>query len=443
MSVPVIHVNGLGKLYRIGERQAYEGLRHVLDRAVMAPFRMFRPLFNGSQSPDPSTQHPSHIWALKDVSFDVHQGEVMGIIGRNGAGKSTLLKILARVAKPTTGFAEVHGRLGSLLEVGTGFHPELTGRENIFLNGAILGMKKVEIARKFDEIVAFSEIGKFIDTPVKHYSSGMHVRLAFSVAAHLEPDILLVDEVLAVGDTDFQKKCLGKMGEVAKEGRTILFISHSMEAIARLCKRGILLSAGGVEKIGPISEVIDHYLYRPGDSPENVDVTNHKQRGGTGEVRFLEACLRDSTGNPSRRFEFGDDLCFEMVLAPRSPSPPLHCNVAIYTALGVPVLHLSSQDDLTCPPLVVKTRTRVRCVLRGCDLYPGTYSVNLWIGPSDTHGTDWVPDVLQFHMGQGQLRRRGYDITWAHGLVHRDSSWCLDECPGALASLPPVTRSAG
>ena len=369
------------------------------------------------------------------------RGEVVGIIGRNGAGKTTLLKILARVTKPTTGFADVHGRMGSLLEVGTGFHPELTGRENTFLNGAILGMSKKEIQRKFDEIVAFAEVEKFIDTPVKHYSSGMHVRLAFAVAAHLEPEILLVDEVLAVGDMQFQKKCLGKMGDVAKEGRTILFISHSMSAVATLCKRGILLSAGSVEKIGPINEVIDRYLSHSSDSPETVDLTNNTQRQGTGEVRFSEINLLDGAGNPSRHFEFGDDLCFEIILDFRSPSPPLQCNVAIHTALGVPVLHLSSQDDPTCGPLVVKSRTTVRCVLAGCDLYPGTYSVSLWVGSSPVRPADWVLDVLRFHMGQGQLRRRGYEINWAHGLVHRDSSWCLTEAEDATVGQPPVTSS--
>jgi len=437
MSNAIIHVENLGKRYRIGECQRDTGLRHVLDRAVSAPFRLFR-----ARKPSSSNGDPTHIWALKDVSFEIQQGDVVGIIGRNGAGKTTLLKILARVTKPTTGFADVHGRMGSLLEVGTGFHPELTGRENTFLNGAILGMSKKEIERKFDEIVAFAEIEKFIDTPVKHYSSGMQVRLAFSVAAHLEPEILLVDEVLAVGDTEFQKKCLGKMGDVAKQGRTILFISHSMSAVATLCKEGILISAGSVEKIGPISEVIDRYLSRASDSPENVDLSNHPQRQGTGEVRISQVGLLDTNGNPSRHFEYGDDLCFEMVLDVRSPSPPLYCAVAIHTALGVPVLHLFSQDDPNCAPIVIRSRTTVRCVLAGCDLYPGTYSVHLWLGPSAPCPTDWVPDVLRFQMGQGQLCRRGFDITWAHGLVHRDSSWCLTEGADATVSLPPVSRSA-
>jgi lipopolysaccharide transport system ATP-binding protein len=199
------------------------------------------------------------VWALKDVSFEVQPGEVLGIIGRNGAGKSTLLKILSRITEPTTGRAELYGRIGSLLEVGTGFHPELTGRENIFLNGAVLGMKRTEIARKFDEIVAFAEIDKFLDTPVKHYSSGMYLRLAFAVAAHLDPEILLVDEVLAVGDAAFQKKCLGKMGNVAREGRTILFVSHNLAAVQSLCDTGLVLTQGVAEFFGPVGEAIQHY----------------------------------------------------------------------------------------------------------------------------------------------------------------------------------------
>src|SRR2546429_4904317 len=248
----IIKVEGLSKQYRIGGRQeAYSTLRDSLAGAVRAPFK--RLLSNGSNNTDT-------IWALKDVSFEVLPGEVIGIIGRNGAGKSTLLKILSRITEPTSGRVELYGRIASLLEVGTGFHPELTGRENIYLNGAILGMGRSEIRRKFDEIVAFAEIEKFIDTPVKFYSSGMYVRLAFAVAAHLEPEILVVDEVLAVGDAAFQKKCIGKMGEVAKEGRTVLFVSHNMTAIRALCERGLLFDDGILVKHGPTEDAIRAYL---------------------------------------------------------------------------------------------------------------------------------------------------------------------------------------
>jgi len=253
-----IRVENLSKRYRIGQRERYLTLRDVLTRSFTAPFRLFR---RDDQSPVPNSQSKSnYIWALKDVSFEVKRGEVVGIIGRNGAGKTTLLKILSRITEPTEGYAEVRGRVGSLLEVGTGFHPELTGRENIYLSGAILGMKKREIDRKFDEIVAFAEVEKFIDTPVKHYSSGMYVRLAFAVAAHLEPEILLVDEVLAVGDAAFQKKCLGKMGDVAKEGRTVLFVSHSMAAIRQLTHWTIWLEAGIIKGLGQSTQIVECYL---------------------------------------------------------------------------------------------------------------------------------------------------------------------------------------
>jgi lipopolysaccharide transport system ATP-binding protein len=248
----IITVENISKLYHIGAHEHQGGsLRESLTAALRHPLSLVRR--NGNTRGE-------ELWALKDVSFDVEQGEIIGIIGRNGAGKSTLLKILSRITKPTTGRIEIDGRVGSLLEVGTGFHPELTGRDNIFLNGAMLGMGRHEIGRKFDEIVAFSEIERFIDTPVKRYSSGMYTRLAFAIAAHLEPEILIVDEVLAVGDLAFQKKCLGKMGGAAKEGRTVLFVSHAMEAVRKLCGRGILLDGGEIVAQGRIEDVIAKYV---------------------------------------------------------------------------------------------------------------------------------------------------------------------------------------
>jgi len=255
MTDVAIRVENISKQYRIGLAQSRpDTLRDLLVSGVQRIRDVVRRKGNGRYD------SPSHIWALKDVSFEVQQGQVLGIVGRNGAGKSTLLKILSRVTYPTKGYGEIHGRVGSLLEVGTGFHPELSGRENIFLNGAILGMRREEINRKFDEIVAFSEVGKFIDTPVKRYSSGMYLRLAFAVAAHLEPEILVVDEVLAVGDAEFQRKCLGKMNDVAQEGRTVLFVSHNMSAILRLTQETIVLDAGQIVMRGPTPEAVDHYL---------------------------------------------------------------------------------------------------------------------------------------------------------------------------------------
>lgn len=258
-----IRVEHLGKRYKIGVAQTrfrYGMLRDVLVDTISAPVRMAKSIFGSREGQSGRVPTNNYIWALDDVSFDLEEGKVLGIVGRNGAGKSTLLKILSRVTEPTRGTVMVRGRVGSLLEVGTGFHPELTGRENIYMNGAILGMKRAEIERKFDEIVAFSEVEQFIDTPVKRYSSGMYLRLAFAVAAHLEPEILVVDEVLAVGDAEFQKKCLGKMGDVAQQGRTVLFVSHNMSAILRLTSEAIVLNKGKLIMRGPTQEAVDFYL---------------------------------------------------------------------------------------------------------------------------------------------------------------------------------------
>src|SRR5271156_3784701 len=272
MNETVIHVGQLGKRYRVGERERYFALRDILTRALKAPFQ-------GSVR-----KAPDFLWALRDVSFEVAQGEVVGLIGRNGAGKTTLLKLLARITRPTTGFAEIRGRVGSLLEVGTGFHPELTGRENVYLSGAILGMKKQEITRKFDEIVSFAEVERFLDTPLKHYSTGMQMRLAFAVAAHLEPEILLVDEVLAVGDLQFQKKCLGKMQEVSDTGRTIVFVSHQMNQIRRLCRRVLWVDGGRIRESGPTAQVIGKYESAMASGDQ---ASEHENRGPGFGGRFV------------------------------------------------------------------------------------------------------------------------------------------------------------
>lgn len=288
MSDSVIHVENLSKRYQIGEKEQYQALRDVLASMMAAPWRRLRSRAEPSVGRSLAAANQD-LWALRDVSFEVNRGEVIGIIGRNGAGKSTLLKILSRITKPTTGCAKIRGRVGSLLEVGTGFHPELTGRENIFMNGAILGMGKIEIERKFDEIVAFAEIEEFIDTPVKRYSSGMYMRLAFAVAAHLETEIVMVDEVLAVGDAAFQKKCLGKMGDVVNEGRTVLFVSHNMNAIQRLCPRSILLEQGKLVAQGDTASIVGRYLSETlSEQPSLswIDMS-HMNRRGTKEARVI------------------------------------------------------------------------------------------------------------------------------------------------------------
>lgn len=309
-----IRVEGISKKFRIGKTEKYQTLRDTLASTFAAPFQMAGMLLRGERTAVAGMNEM--ICALKDVSFEIERGEVIGIIGGNGAGKSTLLKILSRITEPTTGFAEIHGRVASLLEVGTGFHPELTGRENIYLNGAILGMKQTEIERKFDEIVAFSEVVRFIDTPVKHYSSGMYLKLAFAVAAHLEPEILLVDEVLAVGDVRFQKKCLGRMGAVAKEGRTVIFVSHNMGAITQLCERVILLEGGELKRIGPSTEVVSDYLSSSlgtevASTWSNVS-SELNQSKAPSKVQFRSARLLSVEKQPTSLVAFTDPLLIEV-----------------------------------------------------------------------------------------------------------------------------------
>lgn len=395
MSNVAIKVESLGKLYRIGERERYYALRDVLSRLWQAPFRRLQGWASGnggegelgrvavSGSPYPRlpvspqfairNSKSDTIWALKDVSFEVKHGEVVGVTGRNGAGKSTLLKILSRITKPTEGYADIHGQVGSLLEVGTGFHPELTGRENIYLNGAILGMKKAEIERKFDEIVAFAEVEKFIDTPVKHYSSGMYVRLAFSVAAHLEPEILLVDEVLAVGDAAFQKKCLGKMGAVAREGRTVLFVSHNIAAILSLCERAFLLDSGKVIRVGSAQEVVRHYLQSV-ISTEVIPLDRRQDRTGDGRVRAVSLRIESASNKKVVR----SSSRLKITIGYRSNEPLRYPRFLIgiydYTNRGIFLLDSDAVGGL---PEVLPSEGNVTCVTEPINLTPGRCYLNL------------------------------------------------------------------
>lgn len=348
MSVPVsmsdiaIRVENLSKRYRIGLAQERpDTLRDLLISGVNKIRNRF---VRGDQGRHDSQ---SHIWALRDVSFTVERGQVLGIIGRNGAGKSTLLKVLSRVTDPTEGFGEIHGRVGSLLEVGTGFHPELSGRENIFLNGAILGMRREEIERKFDEIVSFSEVERFIDTPVKRYSSGMYLRLAFAVAAHLEPEILVVDEVLAVGDAEFQRKCLGKMNDVAQEGRTVLFVSHNMSAVLRLTQEAILLDEGRIVMRGPTPEAVDHYL--------NMGLTKQGERvWSSAEVANSEAPfqpialkVRNPMGQVVDTVQSVEGFSIEMEYQLSDPISGLRVGLYMMTTRGEYVFTSFDTDDPT------------------------------------------------------------------------------------------------
>jgi lipopolysaccharide transport system ATP-binding protein len=308
MSNAVIRVEGLGKCYTLNHRQEgqqYKALRDLMAEGAKSIGRRLL----GREAQLRADQEA--FWALKDVDFEIQQGDRVGIIGRNGAGKSTLLKVLSRIVEPTTGEIRIRGRVASLLEVGTGFHPELTGRENIYLNGAILGMSRAEITRKFDEIVDFAEVEKFLDTPVKRYSSGMYVRLAFAVAAHLEPEILIVDEVLAVGDAQFQKKCLGKMEDVGKEGRTVIFVSHQMSAIQALCDRGIFLQSGQVHFDGPANATIDVYL-ETGKNLKHSVLSERKDREGSGKVRVVDIQVVDAKNKPVSSLQSGETYTFEI-----------------------------------------------------------------------------------------------------------------------------------
>ncbi len=336
---PIIKVENLGKRYRIGEREPYRTIRDSITRAVSAPWRGLRGILAG----DAPARDAGHVWALSDVSFDVMPGEVLGVIGRNGAGKSTLLKVLSRITEPTTGRIELYGRVGSLLEVGTGFHPELTGRENIQLSGAIMGMRRAEITRKFDQIVAFAEIDQFVDTPVKRYSSGMYVRLAFAVAAHLDPEILLIDEVLAVGDVAFQKKCLGKMSDVAREGRTVIFVSHNMASIESLCGSCLMLRGGRLESYGPPEKIIGEYIANElSEDSGQRSLVGHPGRSGSSLQIMTLVRLFPKSGELSALMQIGSPLSVQVdFAAPRAIRPIL--GVRVKTAQGAPVFGVNNR----------------------------------------------------------------------------------------------------
>ena len=400
----VISVENVSKRYRlglIGSRTLHDDFERWLAQVRGKP----NPLLKIGQE-DYDNRQGEYIWALRDVSFEVQQGEVLGIIGRNGAGKSTLLKILSRVTAPTSGQVKVKGRVASLLEVGTGFHPELTGRENIYLNGAILGMKKAEIERKFDEIVAFAEIEKFMDTPVKRYSSGMYVRLAFAVAAHLEPEILLVDEVLAVGDAAFQKKCLGKMGDVAKEGRTVLFVSHNMAAVTNLCGRAVLLHSGRIVQIGAVSEVVQAYLASV-DESGSIALGDRRDRKGDGRLRITQVSLADEQGNPVDCLQSGMDA--QIILHYKIPSGKRLRNVLV--SIGIDSIWgqrlCMLQTDYAGSNLAeIGSEGRIICSIPRLPLAAGVYPFTLFVTANGVI-VDWVSRA-------GRLRVEGSDF-YGHG----------------------------
>jgi lipopolysaccharide transport system ATP-binding protein len=403
-----VRATGIGKRYRLGQLET--GYR-LLTEVLAERMRGRRP------------GRREDFWALKDIGFEVRRGETFGIIGHNGAGKSTLLKLLARVTPPTEGEVRLHGRVGALLEVGTGFHAELTGRENIYLNGAVLGMQRREIDRKFDEIVEFAEVSQFIDTPVKRYSSGMYLRLAFSVAAHLEPEILIVDEVLSVGDLAFQEKCLGRMERVAGEGRTVLFVSHNLTAVQNLCPRSMLLANGRQVMTGPTGDVIDEYV-RTVRSHATTSLEARSDRDGTGRFRFTGISFEDPDG-PVDVAVTGDDL--EIVLDYKSAnSEPIRgagFAIGVYTVLGSLVLQLQSDvagsKVTTIPPV-----GSIRCKVPRLPLPAGHYVLNL-MGASGGTPADWVQRACELTVAEGDFFGSGRRMPEGHQTVLVDQTWAL------------------
>jgi ABC-type polysaccharide/polyol phosphate transport system ATPase subunit len=392
---PAIRIDKLSKCYRLGARTGR--FRHNLTESLRAHAR---DLWQGTRrrlarEAAVEAQDADAFWALKDVSFEVRTGEVVGIIGRNGAGKSTLLKLLSLITEPTSGRIEYRGRIASLLEVGTGFHPELTGRENVYMNGSLLGMSRQEIARRFDEIVAFSEIGRFLDTPVKRYSSGMYVRLAFAVAAHLRPEILIVDEVLAVGDAAFQAKCVGKMDDVAREGRTVLFVSHNMAVVQKLCSRGILLESGRVHIDGSTAAVIDAYQAIAASDflviGRTLDVTKARRWGGNGVARLRAVGLF----NPSDRTQVdaafrGGDLGFRLSLAGDAAAVQA-ASIYITDLFDRKLINVNTLEF--SPSLDLRPGQAIELHIRDVHLRPGRYKVGFWLGDGLERHIDVVSDA--------------------------------------------------
>ncbi|MBR8833065.1 MAG: ABC transporter ATP-binding protein [Stigonema ocellatum SAG 48.90 = DSM 106950] len=404
MSHTVIRVENLAKKYVLGHQQQIL-FNHKTFRGAMTDVAKS---LAGVLKPRPQKEverSRDEFWAIKDVSFEINQGDKVGIIGRNGAGKSTLLKILSRITEPTKGTIRINGRVASLLEVGTGFHPELTGRENVFLNGAILGMSRAEIKRKFDEIVDFAEIEKFLDTPVKRYSSGMYVRLAFAVAAHLEPEILIVDEVLAVGDATFQKKCLGKMGEVAEGGRTVLFVSHNMQAIRRLCSQAIYLEKGVTKKVNSVEEAIQRYSAQSSLSAFDVDLDSMRRSDGFGDkARLLRLQLASDTS-----FSYGEPLELIFTIHCFREISDLALGIGFETLDGNRVLTLDSDHDQ--PPLqLLEGIHEIHFHLERNPLHPSIYSVGVGV-LSNAYLLDYISNVITWEVSSGStdlVGDRGY-----------------------------------
>ena len=422
MSEFAIRAEGLGKRYRIGTAaNRHDSLRDALSNALTAPVRNFRVLRgNGTELSDDA---PGVHWAFREVSFELKHGEVLGVIGRNGAGKSTLLKVLSRITEPTRGRAVIEGRVGSLLEVGTGFHPDLTGRENIYLNGAILGMHRAYVNQRFDEIVDFAGVAKFIDTPVKRYSSGMYLRLAFAVAAHLEPDVLIVDEVLAVGDAQFQKKCLGKMSSVSKEGRTVLFVSHNLTAIRTLCTRAILLRQGRLIADGPASDTVAGYLAEiREDLRERVfDDPATAPQNGAGIIERVR--LRPVDASESDELNTGSTFAIDVDYRTKEPGAFLGFTVVMHDAENNIVFSsIGNREPRWYGRPMPLGRYRSTCIVPGNLLNNGTYSASVYMFGQSFRDMYFLTDVLRFEIADSPAIRGDY-FGAILGAVRPDLEW--------------------
>jgi lipopolysaccharide transport system ATP-binding protein len=412
----VLRAEDISKVFRLGDvgaKTITEDIRAVWHKLTnrQNPY-IASPATNNRET----ESNNDFVWALKDINFDVKQGEILGLIGKNGAGKSTLLKILSRTTAPTTGSIKIKGKIASLLEVGTGFHPDLSGRENIFLNGAILGMKKSEIRSKFDAIVEFAGVQRYIDTPVKRYSSGMYVRLAFAVAAHLEPDILIIDEVLAVGDSEFQNKCLGKMKDVSEQGRTVIFVSHNMGAVADLCSRAILLKHGMILQDGPTDDIIRSYVQQNmnvklNDSSSLNDAT---VRRGTGQVRFEKIKMLNSIGEEVNEFFQGDKVIFEMSFQVNSPVNDLMASITLRSGKTRDIVTSTKRNKIESTNFKTGDIIKVRYEFPRLSLRPGVYETYYWLGNRSAETAFDVVDnllppiVVKLPLGTNELFVSGY-----------------------------------
>lgn len=425
MSDIVIKAENIGKMYTIGhqsQRGGYTTFRESLVQNVRTIWNKSRDLVSGK--PIILGDTTEEVWALNDLNFNIRRGEAVGIIGRNGAGKSTLLKLLSRITEPSKGVITIKGRVASLLEVGTGFHPELSGRENIFLNGTILGMSRKEILSKFDEIVAFAEVEKFLDTPVKRYSSGMYVRLAFAVAAHLEPEILVVDEVLAVGDAQFQKKCLGKMGDVAKGGRTVLFVSHNMAAIENLCQRTIWINEGRIRTDGETRHVLPQYLSQFVSENVIIDLENFKDRSGNGVARIVGIQLLNTENQPTYNVRMGEALNIRFSIRyDGKTEKQIVLGMYLYTENGILVSdfrtnHMGLECSLN-PGINI-----FDLCLDSIHLYPRTYFISPWIADSYIkEDIDWVRYAAKFAVEDSDFLGTGAHFTAEYGITHIRAKW--------------------